>query len=213
MVWSLFAFPTVQGWLGARLCAITGLLATVVLSLGMGSTSFLAASGSDHAVVLGVLVAILVLKAVMQQMCFPTSMVGRRASLSACNCTHILGAAASSWHAHHCSWLSSVRLHACIVPLRSAAQRGHEPEHAQKFSPGLLQAIVNRFAPPSKRGVVNGTAQSMASFVRALGPFMGGYMWAVFSGLTLPGHQLLPFAVISATAAGTILIYQFLPRI
>ena len=57
-----------------------------------------------------------------------------------------------------------------------------------------LQAIVNKFAPPSKLGAVNGTAQSMASLVRALGPFLGGFMWA-------------------AVAAGTILIHQFLPAI
>jgi hypothetical protein len=77
----------------------------------------------------------------------------------------------------------------------------------------LAQAIVNRFAPPSKRGAVNGTAQSLASGVRALGPFLGGLMWAVFSGLPGPGSQLIPFFIISATAAGTISIYYFLPAI
>ena len=76
-----------------------------------------------------------------------------------------------------------------------------------------LQAIVNRFAPPSKRGAVNGTAQSLASGVRALGPFLGGLMWAVFSGLPGPGSQLIPFFIISLTAAGTIIIYYFLPAI
>ena len=75
------------------------------------------------------------------------------------------------------------------------------------------QAIVNRFAPPSKRGAVNGTAQSLASGVRALGPFLGGLMWAVFSGLPGPGCQLIPFFIISLTAAGTITIYYFLPAI
>ena len=76
-----------------------------------------------------------------------------------------------------------------------------------------VQAIVNRFAPPSKRGAVNGTAQSLASGVRALGPFLGGLMWAVFSGLPAPGSQLIPFFIISLTAAGTITIYYFLPAI
>ena len=76
-----------------------------------------------------------------------------------------------------------------------------------------VQAIVNRFAPPSKRGAVNGTAQSLASGVRALGPFLGGLMWAVFSGLPTPGSQLIPFFIISLTAASTIIIYYFLPAI
>jgi hypothetical protein len=38
-------------------------------------------------------------------------------------------------------------------------------------------------------------------------------MWAVFSGLPGPGSQLIPFFIISATAAGTIIIYFFLPVI
>jgi hypothetical protein len=75
------------------------------------------------------------------------------------------------------------------------------------------QAIVNRFAPAAYRGAVNGAAQSMASAVRALGPFLGGVMWAVFSGLNVPGHQLFPFIIISATSVATVLLYQFLPRI
>lgn len=77
----------------------------------------------------------------------------------------------------------------------------------------LVQAIVNRFAPAASRGAVNGAAQSMASAVRALGPFLGGVMWAVFSELDVPGHQILPFAIISATAAATVLLYQFLPHV
>jgi len=60
---------------------------------------------------------------------------------------------------------------------------------------------------------VNGTAQSLASGVRALGPFLGGLMWAVFSGLPTPGSQLIPFFIISVTAAATIIIYYFLPAI
>ena len=75
------------------------------------------------------------------------------------------------------------------------------------------QAIVNRFSPPSKRGAVNGTAQTLASAVRALGPALGGYMWAVFSGLAAPGHQLIPFIIISACSAATIALYKFLPPV
>ncbi|CAL8468781.1 g8322 [Coccomyxa elongata] len=148
MVWSLFLFPSVQTALGAWGCAVTGLAVTVVLSIGVGCTSFLAQAGLSHDTVLGALLVMLILKVCAQQMCFPTSM-----------------------------------------------------------------AIVNRFAPAAYRGAVNGAAQSMASAVRALGPFLGGVMWAVFSELNVPGHQLLPFAVISATSAATVLLYQFLPRV
>ncbi|EIE22258.1 MFS general substrate transporter [Coccomyxa subellipsoidea C-169] len=148
MVWSLFIFPTVQTALGAWMCAVTGLAVTVLLSVALGCTSFLAAAGLSHTAVLTALLAVMVLKVCAQQMCFPTSM-----------------------------------------------------------------AIVNRFAPAAYRGAVNGTAQSMASAVRALGPFLGGVMWAVFSGLDVPGHQLFPFVIISVTSAATVLLYQFLPRI
>ena len=58
-----------------------------------------------------------------------------------------------------------------------------------------MQAMVNRYCPASKRGEVNGTSQSLASLVRAVGPFFGGLLWGVFSGLALPGAQLIPFAI------------------
>ena len=60
---------------------------------------------------------------------------------------------------------------------------------------------------------MNGTAQTLASAVRALGPALGGYMWAVFSGLTVPGHQVIPFVIISACSMSTILVYRFLPPV
>lgn len=49
--------------------------------------------------------------------------------------------------------------------------------------------------------------------VRALGPALGGYMWAVFSTIDAPGHQIIPFVIISACAAATILIYRFVPAV
>ena len=77
----------------------------------------------------------------------------------------------------------------------------------------LMQAMVNRYCPASKRGEVNGTSQSLASLVRAVGPFFGGLLWGVFSGLALPGAQLIPFAIISAITLATALIYIFMPTI
>ena len=76
-----------------------------------------------------------------------------------------------------------------------------------------MQAMVNRYCPALKRGEVNGTSQSLASLVRAVGPFFGGLLWGVFSGLALPGAQLIPFAIISAITLGTALIYTFMPTI
>ena len=78
MVWSLFIFPTVQTTLGAWMCAVTGLAVTVVLSVALGCTSFLAAAGLSHEAVLAALLAVMILKVCAQQMCFPTSMVSRR---------------------------------------------------------------------------------------------------------------------------------------
>lgn len=75
MVWSLFIFPTVQTALGAWMCAVTGLAVTVLLSVALGCTSFLAAAGLSHTAVLTALLAVMVLKVCAQQMCFPTSMV------------------------------------------------------------------------------------------------------------------------------------------
>ncbi len=78
-----------------------------------------------------------------------------------------------------------------------------------------VQAMQNRFCPPSKRGEVNGVSQSLASFVRAVGPFLGGLLWGVCSGLSgsLPGAQLLPFVFISVITICTAVIYHFLPAI
>lgn len=76
-----------------------------------------------------------------------------------------------------------------------------------------MQAIQNRFCPASKRGEVNGVAQSLISSVRAVGPFLGGFLWGVFSGMSFPGAQLIPFLLVSAIAFGTAVIYHFLPSL
>ena len=76
-----------------------------------------------------------------------------------------------------------------------------------------MQAMVNKFCPAAKRGEVNGVSQSLASFFRAVGPFLGGLLWGVFSGLSVPGAQLIPFIVISIITLGTAIIYHFLPSV
>lgn len=75
MVWSLVFFPMVQRRLGARACAVLGLLVTVFLSVALGCTSYLAKAGVSVPGIIVALTAIMVLKACFQQLCFPTSMV------------------------------------------------------------------------------------------------------------------------------------------
>ena len=75
MVWSLVFFPIVQRCLGARACAVTGLASTVFLAMALGCTSFLAQAHTSAAGIVAALTVILVLKACVQQLCFPTSMV------------------------------------------------------------------------------------------------------------------------------------------
>ena len=83
MVWSLVFFPIVQRCLGARACAVFGLASTVFLSIALGCTSYLAQANTAVSGIVAALTVILVLKACVQQLCFPTSMV--RALPSWCN--------------------------------------------------------------------------------------------------------------------------------
>lgn len=75
MVWSLVFFPIVQRCLGARACAVFGLASTVFLSIALGCTSYLAQANTTVSGIVAALTVILVLKACVQQLCFPTSMV------------------------------------------------------------------------------------------------------------------------------------------
>ena len=75
MLWSLLAFPRIIRRLGARATALLGLSVLTVVSLVLGSLSFLAGAHVSHQAVLVVLVAVECVKACFQQLCFPTSMV------------------------------------------------------------------------------------------------------------------------------------------
>ena len=75
MLWSLLVFPRVIRRLGARASALLGLLVLTVVSLVLGSLSFLAGARVAHGAILAVLVAVECVKACFQQLCFPTSMV------------------------------------------------------------------------------------------------------------------------------------------
>ena len=75
MLWSLLAFPHIIRRLGARATALLGLYVLTVVSLVLGSISFLAGAHISHGAVLAVLVVVECVKACFQQLCFPTSMV------------------------------------------------------------------------------------------------------------------------------------------
>eukprot|EP00884_Botryococcus_braunii_P022703 jgi/Botrbrau1/9116/Bobra.0305s0020.1 len=67
--------------------------------------------------------------------------------------------------------------------------------------------LVNLMAPPQQVGAINGASQTLASFVRAVGPALGGYVWA-FSLSWGIGHQFFPFAMASFVAVlGSLLYY------
>ena len=74
--------------------------------------------------------------------------------------------------------------------------------------------LVNLVSPKESLGAVNGFGQTLASGVRALGPALGGIMWAssirLFNSIDedLWGHQFLPFSFVSIIALLTLLLYQ-----
>jgi MFS family permease len=74
--------------------------------------------------------------------------------------------------------------------------------------------LVNAVSPKESLGAVNGVGQTLASAVRALGPFLGGVFWAwsltffKYIGLESSwGHQFLPFLFAAVVALATLLVY------
>ena len=104
MVWSLVFFPMVQRCLGARICAVFGLAATVFLSVALGCTSYLAQAHTSVSGIIVALTIIMVLKACFQQLCFPTSMV-RHTSFKVLDVPRGNIAPAYSLWAAYSSWL------------------------------------------------------------------------------------------------------------
>ena len=73
--------------------------------------------------------------------------------------------------------------------------------------------LVNLAAPKESLGQVNGAGQTLASGVRALGPWLGGILWSLslvaFKSLGIPtGHQWIPFALPIILAGGCIVVYS-----
>ena len=73
--------------------------------------------------------------------------------------------------------------------------------------------LVNLAAPKESLGQVNGAGQTLASGVRALGPWLGGMLWSLslvtFNSFGIPaGHQWVPFGIPIILAGGCLNIYS-----
>ena len=68
--------------------------------------------------------------------------------------------------------------------------------------------LVNEAAPRESIGLVNGAGQTLASFVRAVGPALGGGLWGFAStSLRPPLGQFLPFFLVSIGLVASSLVY------
>lgn len=74
------------------------------------------------------------------------------------------------------------------------------------FTSSLI--MVNVVAHPTQLGAVNGVGQTIASFVRGLGPAVVGLLWSLFLTVPLPGRQFLTFAVVSLSSLGACWVYR-----
>lgn len=77
-------------------------------------------------------------------------------------------------------------------------------------SAAFTAAIIMVNAAPSSPGqlaVVNGVGQTLASFVRGVGPAMGGVLWAVSLGLQSSGQQFLSYGIVASSALGALIVY------
>ena len=68
--------------------------------------------------------------------------------------------------------------------------------------------MVNVASPPKQLGAVNGMGQSVAAFVRGVGPAIGGLLWSLSLGTGLPYHQFMVFAGLSVASIFASLIYM-----
>jgi fucose permease len=76
--------------------------------------------------------------------------------------------------------------------------------------------LVNLAAPKESLGQVNGLGQTLASFVRALGPWLGGILWSAsliaFESVfgSSYGHQWVPFLLPVLLSGACIYVYKHL---
>ena len=68
--------------------------------------------------------------------------------------------------------------------------------------------LVNEAAPRESIGLVNGAGQTLASFVRAVGPALGGGLWGfAATSLRPPLGQFLPFFLVRLGLVASSLVY------
>ncbi|ORY45215.1 major facilitator superfamily MFS-1 [Rhizoclosmatium globosum] len=74
--------------------------------------------------------------------------------------------------------------------------------------------LINNSATAENLGLINGIAQTSASFVRSIGPALGGIMWAwsITNGLGFPFNYWFVFMVIFVWSIGLVVTTMFLPE-
>ncbi|KAL0030922.1 hypothetical protein WJX79_001406 [Trebouxia sp. C0005] len=103
---------------------------------------------------------------------------------------------------HYFSWsVIAAQLALCLIlGLKSMGA-------ANAFSGSMI--LVNNASPKHAFGKVNGCGQMVASFVRAIGPAGAGLVWGGTAQLQLAGKHFMPFALVTAVALLTQLLYVF----
>lgn len=69
--------------------------------------------------------------------------------------------------------------------------------------------MVNAAPPKVQLGTVNGVGQTLASFVRGVGPAGAGILWSACISIQHPGQQFVPFACVAVTALITCWLYGY----
>jgi len=81
--------------------------------------------------------------------------------------------------------------------------------YATMFTCSII--LVSNSAKPNQRGSVNGVAQSVASFVRALGPLLGGLVWTWSVSISFSLHNHIPYVIVTLICIANCVIAWQLP--
>lgn len=79
------------------------------------------------------------------------------------------------------------------------------------FAFNSSMVMVNVAAPKAHVGAINGVGQTLASFVRGMGPALAGALWSLSVATGLHDSQFIVFAIVAALAAAGNALYCFLP--
>ncbi|MEW5298426.1 MAG: hypothetical protein WDW36_001550 [Sanguina aurantia] len=108
-----------------------------------------------------------------------------------------------------------------IIPLIATCEPGSALAVAVLYTAMFLKAIgqssaftgsiifVNAAPPKIQLGTVNGVGQTLASFVRGVGPAAAGILWSACISMRRPGQQFLPFVIVAVTALFTCWLYGY----